>query len=503
MSGGEPSYTAARWVFLRLLALTYGIAFASLTVQVRGLVGTDGILPAGAYLDAAHASLGPAAYAQLPTLLWLGSGDAVLLGLCVAGLAGSLLLLFEFAEPLLLPGLWAAYLSLTVAGQTFLSFQWDALLLECGLVALFWTPLRWSPGRLGGAPAAIGRWLAWGLLFRLMFLSGITKLLSDDPTWVGLTALTFHYETQPLPTALSWHAHQLPAGFHRLSAAAMFGVELGAPWLLFVPARGRGVALRRLAAGSLAAFQILIAATGNYGFFNLLTLALALSTLDGAAWRRLLPAPAFAWMERSGPEGPRRRAWPQQVSATAALGLAALQLLAFAAEIQHTRGRPLPRAAEEILAAVAPLRSINGYGLFRVMTTRRPEIVLEASEDGRSWREIPFRWKPGDPASRPDFVAPHMPRLDWQLWFAALDPRRAEPWLARFLARLLDGSPAVLDLLGDGAFAAAPPRYLRLVLYDYRFTTRAERRASGRWWERSARRELTRPLSRADRAGVP
>jgi hypothetical protein len=149
----------------------------------------------------------------------------------------------------------------------------------------------------------------------------------------------------------------------------------------------------------------------------------------------------------------------------------------------------VPRPALALVQWIEPLRSVNRYGLFAVMTTRRPEIVVEGSDDGRTWRPYEFRWKPGDLRLRPRFVAPHQPRLDWQMWFAALDTCEENPWLVNFLARLLQGEPAVLHLIRSNPFPAGPPRFVRALLYDYHFADRETRRRTGAWW----RRELLGP----------
>ena len=108
-------------------------------------------------------------------------------------------------------------------------------------------------------------WLVRWLVFRLMFLSGVVKLASHDPAWSSWNALEFHYETQPLPTWTSWYIHQMPPWFHWLSVGFMFYAELVAPFFIFGPRP-----IRRVGFASLVLLQLLIAATGNYGFFNLL-----------------------------------------------------------------------------------------------------------------------------------------------------------------------------------------------------------------------------------------
>jgi len=470
-------WVLSRWLFLRLLGLVYFVAFGSLAVQVTGLIGDHGLLPAGAYLDWAHSTYGRDAYRLLPTLFWLGAGNAALQLVTWGGVGLSILLMIGVAPMAMLAVLWALYLSLAVAGQDFLSFQWDALLLETGLLAILWAPPGWLPRRDSAAPSAAIRWLLVFLLFKLMFLSGATKLLSGDPTWRHLTALDYHFETQPLPTWVGWYAHQLPSTAHRAATAVMFVIELGAPWLLFAPPRLRK--LRYLGVGALLLLQAGIALTGNYGFFNLLAIVLCVPALDDDLLRHILPLDV-------GLGAPGRRAWRATVHVLAPV-LFCFSALSFWAEIGYTLpgGQGLvPRWGLAALAWVAPLRSFNGYGLFRVMTTERPELAIEGSRDGVRWSEYAFRWKPGPVARRPGFVEPYHPRLDWQIWFAALDPMSSLPLLRALSQQLQAGTPDVLALLARNPFPGGPPRFIRFAQYDYRFTTSAERSRSGAWWRR-------------------
>src|SRR5579884_4087206 len=466
----RPGYLLSRWLFLRLLGVVYAVAFASLAVQVAGLVGSGGILPARDFLARAHALYGGAAYRLFPTLCWLDASDGMLRGLAWSGVALALLL---------------------VAGVA----QVPVLLLETGLLAVLYAPGGWRPERSRTrAPSAAARWLVWWLVFRLMFLSGVTKLASGDPAWRRLTALDYHFWTEPLPPWTAWYANALPEWTHRAMTAGILAVELGAPWLIFVADRRN--AARRAACALLVLGQLAIAATGNYGFFNLLAVVLCLSLLDDAALGRVLPL-------RLAAAGPEPRAKRVVIGALAPL-LAVLSALAFAREIAQTLPGARGALDNPLLRAVAPLRSVNGYGLFRVMTTERPEIVIEESRDGVAWREYPFRWKPGDVTRRPPFVAPHQPRLDWQMWFAALDPEGARAWLVPSLARLLEESPAVLALLGPAPFpgGGSPPRYVRLAYWRYRFTTPEERARTGAWWHREFVGFLTRPLTARDLRGA-
>ncbi len=486
-AGGQPSWLLSRWLFLRLLGIVYLIAFVSLWTQVHGLIGERGILPAADYLQRAAAQLGPERLWLLPTVGWLGAGDAALTRLCAAGTAASVLLVVGIAPAIALALLWALYLSLVVLGQDFLSFQWDLLLLEAGFLAIFLAPKRpLLPGLSREPPVSrLAHGLLRWLLLRFMIMSGGVKLISGDAAWHNLTALTFHYQTQPLPVWTSWYAHQLPVWFHKLSCAGMFVIELAAPLLIFARRR-----LRHLACALLVGLQLLIAATGSYTFFNLLTIALCVLLLDDELLVRRVPK---RWRQRVSERAPAPAAVLASPRQGVVLAGAAVLLLLSGLQTARTLGLAdaLSSPVDGMLAAVAPLRTINGYGLFAVMTTQRPEIVIEGSNDGQTWKPYEFRWKPGDLTRRPRLVAPHQPRLDWQMWFAALSTFRREPWLAGLLRRLLEGEPQVLRLLARDPFQGTPPRYVRAQLYDYRFTDAQTRRATGQWW----RRELLGPYS--------
>ena len=309
-----------------------------------------------------------------------------------------------------------------------------------------------------------------------MFESGAVKLNAPasengEQTWRKLTALNYHYETQPLPVWTSWFLHKSPSAWHRFSVLIMFAIELGAPVTILGPAR-----IRRAGAASMMTLQGLIAVSGNYCFFNYLTAALYLLMLDDDVW----PA---AWRKLARQRTQARSGWPLlpivPLAATSVL-VTTMQL----AGALNFRFR-WPEPCMWLYQNVAPLRSFNGYGLFAVMTTSRPEIIVEGSANGIDWRAYEFKWKPGDVLRRPGLVAPHQPRLDWQMWFAALGEVRDNPWFVNFLARLLEDSPEVLALMAHNPFPDAPPRYVRAMLYDYRFTRSGEDPRA--WWKRELR----------------
>ncbi len=473
-----PSYHFSDWLFLRVLAGIYLIAFVSLGIQIKGLVGSAGILPVANFLEAVQNQTGMERFWNFPTLAWLNGSDGFLLFLSFGGAALSALALIGFAPVLLFFLQWLFYLSLFYAGQDFLSFQWDILLLETGFLAIFLSSfhlLPKPPTQLKASGAT--RWLAKWLLFRLMFSSGIVKLLSGDAAWRSLKALNYHYETQPLPTWPAWYAHQLPHWFQKISTVAMFTVELLVPFLIFAPRR-----LRLFSCGLLIGFQLLIMATGNYCFFNLLTVALCILLIDDGTWPDGIKN-FFSGKTVDKVSSRTSCAWPRWV--TAPLFFLILML----SSMQFFRTLHLPMTWPEPLVImrrwVTPLRIVNPYGLFAVMTTARPEIVIEGSDDGVNWKPYEFYWKPGDPYRVPAFVAPHQPRLDWQMWFAALSHFQRNPWFTNFMFRLMQGEPNVLRLLKTNPFPGEPPQQLRAKLYVYSFSSLTSKKATGAWWERS------------------
>ncbi len=481
------AYIVTRRLFVRLLGVTYLVAFASLWPQLPGLIGKQGIAPAPGLLEAVKQRAGRQAYRRLPTLAWLDASDRALRGICGAGMVLSALLILGVAPVPVLILLWVGYLSLLSIGQEFLSFQWDVLLLETGFLSIFFAPVQLLPGRSRrAAPSTAVLWLLRLLVFRLMFFSGVVKLASQDLAWRELTAMTYHYETQPLPTPVAWYMHRLPRWFQSLSADFVFVTELGAPFLIFAPRR-----LRLAAAAQLIVLQLLIMLTGNYAFFNLLSIALCILLLDDMALRRVAP-----WLAvPAGAHAASRRTAVARSVIVAPVGLLILLLNAVQLADILREGRRVPRKVRALAEWLAPFHLVGRYGLFAVMTTSRPEIVVEGSRDGQTWLPYTFRYKPGDVDRRPRWVAPHQPRLDWQMWFAALGGPWNNRWLSNFLVRLLEGDEAVLDLLERNPFPASPPRYVRAMLYTYHFADVEAHRAEGAWWQRELQGLYFPPVS--------
>jgi hypothetical protein len=405
--------------------------------------------------------LGSAAYRDLPTLFWMNSGDTALIAGSVVGvLLGLLVILDRWTRPALV-ALFALYLSYAHAGQDFMSFQWDILLLEAGFLGIFLT---------GGSRIVV--WLCRWLVFRYFLLAGAVKLLSGDSTWRDLTALEYHFWTQPLPTPLAWYAAQLPPWLLVAGTAATLAIELASIVLIFLPRRPRA-----LAGWCLLVFQALILLTGNYNFFNLLSMSLCIFLFDDAALRRLIPRRLESWVQERAPH-------PARAATVVATALALVVVPAGLNRIWEVFAHSELPVAGVISEITSPFLIVNPYGLFAVMTTARPEIVIEGSADGQIWREYVFRYKPGPVTRPPPWNIPHQPRLDWQMWFAALGDARANPWFQNLMLRLLQGSPPVLALLDSNPFPEHPPSYVRAKLYRYRFADRAIHAATGQWWVR-------------------
>jgi len=458
----EPArYDLVSWVFLRGLGLIYLAAFVSLAVQIRGLVGSAGVLPLEPHLDALHRYFGSGAYFVAPMLFWLNASDAALVTCAWAGVALALVVVLGVIVRPALIGLFVLYLSFTHAGQEFMAFQWDGLLLEAGFLAIF----------LGGG-SRIVVWLYRWLVFRYLFMAGVAKLMSGDATWRGLSALDYHFWTQPLPTPLAWYAAQLPQSVLAALTAATLVIEVGFAFLVFAPRR-----LRAGGAWCVIGFEVLIVLTGNYNFFNLLTILLCVFLFDDAALRQVVPARVVTHVTAH----PSRT---DRFASALAIATALIVVPAGLNRISRLCWPQITPPAVALTAAISPLLIVNYYGLFANMTTERPEIVIEGSDDGQQWREYEFRYKPGALTRRPPWNIPHQPRLDWQMWFAALSAASDEPWFANLVYRLLSNSQPVLDLLATNPFSSRPPRYVRALLYDYRFSDPATRAATGQWWVR-------------------
>ena len=445
-------------LFLKLLAIIYFAAFLSMAVQVSGLVGPTGILPFQDVLDNFYQHQGSSAWWKMPTLFWFSASNLALHAVTVLGCVFAVLLFLGRWQRLSLVALFILYLSLYHAGQTFLNFQWDTLLLECGFLAIF----------LVGGPSHLLIFLFHFLLFRLRFMSGVSKVVSEDPSWSGFKALNYYFETQPLPHVGSWYFHQLPEWLLRTGTGFAFFSELIIPFFIFLPRR-----FRLIAAGVTLFMQLLIIATSNHNFINLLTIILCVFLLDDKIVGYFMP-------QKRKQEILLKPVKNGLISLTA--------ILIFSASIPLFYSMVSSKKVTPWLATTGML--IRSYGLghiyhvFPTMQVERHELVVEGSYDGVNWQAYTFRYKPGDLAAQPKMIIPHQPRLDWMIWFVPPKYANQMSWFKLFMQRLAEGSPEVLALLKKNPFEGKPPSYLRVQVYQYHFTNGEERKKTGNWWKR-------------------
>lgn len=489
-----------RWLFLRALALIYFSAFYSLLCQVRGLIGTDGILPAAQYLSAVHRAIDPLRYWFAPSLYWISAGNGFIVALCWIGLLASITALFNLWPRLSFFICFICFLSFVTAAGDFSGYQSDGMLLEAGFLALFFSPAGLRPGFGEHSPPSRASYflLQWEW-FRIYFESGIVKLLSGDPQWRHLTAMDEYYQNGPLPTWIGWYVQHLPHWFHVATAAATLVMDLAIVFLLFLPRRARLICFFIV-----TPWEIGVILTANYTFLNYLVLVLGFLLLDDGYLRRLLPARFRPSVPDSGPPDerqpepalsilatppPQPRRAPAKLSHLQAFALALsavlLTLVAYVTTAQLILmpfpDLPLPSAPIRLLD---PFRIANRYGLFAVMTEGRYEIEFQGSNDGHTWTAYPFRYKPQALNRPPGIYAPYQPRFDWNLWFASLGDWQQNDIVPRTEQRLLTNSPDVLHLFAGNPFPAKPPKYVRAVLWQYWFTSMKEKHDKGDWWRR-------------------
>ena len=511
----EPSEAPAthlwpRWLFLRALGFIYFSAFYSLAFQIKGLIGPDGILPAGDYLQAVGAAFHARRFWFAPTLLWLGSSDHALMLLVWVGLIASVLLFLNVWPRATLAICFVCFLSFVVAAQDFSGYQSDGMLLEAGFLSLFFAPPGTWPG-LGRrhAPSRASLFLLQWEWFRIYFQSGAGKLLSHDLSWRNLTAMDDYYQNCPLPTWIGWYTQHLPHWFHAGTVIFTFAAELVLVWTLFLPRRFRIACFCIV-----TPFQIGIILTGNYAFLNYIVLALGFLLLDDRVVEWLLPArtlrpfrsraagsPSESEAQRSAgrrsAEGTFAR-WRRVLSPVRMIAAGVILGALFFVSASQVLGMftPSPPPGQTLAEDVAPLRISNSYGLFERMTHVRYEIEFQGSYDGRTWRVYPFRYKPQDPNAAPGIYSPYQPRFEWNLWFASLGRWQQYHFVVWTEERLLGNNPDVIELFAANPFGSQPPKIVRTVIYQYWFTTLAEKRATGAWWRRELLGVYCPPLGR-------
>jgi lipase maturation factor 1 len=450
------SYTIAAALLPRLLGFIYFFAIGAFLFQIRGLLGKNGILPVHTYLNYFRNQYPRKRFFYIPSLFWLNASDKALMSLTILGTLISIALMLGFYPAVSLGLLFLLYLSIVSVGQDFLSFGWESFLLEITFYT-FWISLTATPNLM--------MWICLNfLLFRFHIQAGAVKLQSLDPAWRDLTALKFHYQSQPLPNTLAWYADKLPLRWQKASTFLMFAFELVFPFGLFLTDD-----IRAIVGIALIGFQYFIWLTGNFSYLNHLTASFSIIAFSNKFLSPFLQTP---------PSIPANYLVNFLVSFIGIIFII-LQLLRFWHHFQPHR-----RFIANWLSWFSTLHLVNRYGLFAIMTKVRYEIIIEGSEDGKIWKEYLCWYKPSEVTRRPRRVSPYQPRLDWQMWFLPFDDFEAENWFHQFLYHLLKGTPEVLKLMRFNPFPDTPPLYIRAVMYDYKFSTKKEKKEHGCWWHR-------------------
>jgi hypothetical protein len=481
---GRSGHLWARWIFLRALGAIYFSAFYALLFQIKGLVGPDGLLPAGDYLQAVRQAFPWTKYQFAPSLFWFGSNDHALMLVMWIGLIASLLVFLNLWPRASLLACFVCFVSFVCTARDFSSYQSDGMLLEAGFIALFFAPPGLRPGlaRAHAASRASLFLLRWEWL-RIYFESGVAKLIYRDPSWRNFTAMDQYYQNGPLPTWIGWYAQHLPHWFHAFTVGLTLSVELALVWMLFLPRRFRIVCF-----WIVTPFEIGIILTANYTFLNYIVLSLGFLLLDDRLIEWITPKklPALIDADRAPAAAGQPQSWRDilAISKTTIAGLCFA--LVFYVTVEKLYDELSQHGGDLSIVAqwIEPLRIANDYHLFGTMTPERLEIEFQGTADGETWVPYKFRYKPQDLSKPPGIYAPYQPRFDWDLWFASLAPSwRQYPFVIETEDRLLRNQPDVIALFAGNPFPGSPPLRVRAVIYQYWFTDMKTKRDTGLWWK--------------------
>ena len=471
-----PDYWLTRLVIERALGVTYCIAFLVAVNQFRPLLGEKGLLAVPLFLSRVS-------FFQAPSVFHIRYSDPMLLGVAWTGVVlsvGVVVGLLDLAPPwisiLVWFALWVLYQSIVNVGQVFYAFGWETLLLEAGFLAIF----------LGAGPTVpawplilLFRWL----VFRVEFGAGLIKMRGDR-CWRNLTCLYYHHETQPMPNPLSWFFHHLPKPLHRMEVLGNFFAQLVVPFFLFTPQP-----VASIAGALIILTQAWLVLSGNFSWLNFLTMTLAISALDDRTLSLFLHV--------SVPTLSPLPLWWQVLVAAVTL----LVLL-----LSYRPVRNLISRHQVMNFSFDPFHLVNTYGAFGSVTKERYEIIVEGTanvaQGEAGWRAYEFKGKPGDPRRVPRQFAPYHLRLDWLMWFAAMESPFRHQWFIAFVVRLLEGDRATLQLLRLNPFPDHPPAAIRANLFRYRFSSVDEWRKDRVWWVRTPAGEYL-PTLVLDAVGNP
>jgi Lipase maturation factor len=482
-----PTYWLTRFLILRLLGAVYAVAFLVAANQLVPLVGRDGLIPAGVQLDQVTHESGSAwaGFLQYPSIFWFGHSDGALLAWSWVGFALAMVVTLGYANAVLLGALWFLYMSIVHVGLDWYGYGWEIQLLETGFLGIFLCPLldgRPFPRRETPLPVI---WLFRWLIFRIMLGSGLIKIRGDE-AWRNLTALDYHFETQPIPNGLSRWFHFLPRLALRFGVLYNHLAELVAPWFVFWPRLAR-----HIAGVVIVLFQVVLIFSGNLSFLNWLTIIPALACFDDGFWRKMLPRALGRWADQA--EARAQPSRPMRITAWITLGVLGVLSLPVVANLLSS--------SQAMNTSFDTLHLVNTYGAFGTVGRARYNVVFEGTDDdsptdAATWKAYPYKGLPVDLRQRPPQIAPYQLRLDWQMWFAAMSDYQHYPWTLNLVWKLLHNDPQALSLFAGNPFPDHPPHYVRAVLYKYKFAPPGN--AGGFWWEREQLGLWLPPLSKDD-----
>jgi len=476
-------YWLARFVFLRALGLVYFSAFLSLVNQLIPLLGKNGLTPAKNYLEALRPGFKNkfAAFWNIPTIFWFHISDNFMRILAWLGLILSFLLLIGFGNIIMLFLLWIIYLSFVHIGQVWYGYGWEGQLLETGFVAIFMVPLLNPVPFPNFIPPVAAIWLLLWITFRLHLGSGLIKLRAD-PCWKDLTCLNYHFETQPIPSPLSPYWHFLPKPILKLGVLWTHFVQIIVPFFLFIPG------IPRIIAGLLLLlFQIQLILSGNLSILNYISIVSIIAAFNDEFLSNLLPS--FIVNKANG----------ASLAATPAINYAAWIFFIIVVILSIPVVRNLFSRFQYMNTSFNQFYLVNTYGAFGSVGRKRYELVVEGTDEETiaaktKWKEYEFIAKPTDIHRKLPIIAPYQPRIDWQIWFAAMESPGQNPWMFTFIKKLLNNDKNTLKLIAKNPFPDKEPKYIRVSHYIYKFAKPGSKTV----WERELIGQWLPPLSKDD-----
>ena len=510
------SYDNAETAILQGLAVIFLIAFLAAWFQNPGLLADDGIMPARiTYWEPLQEKFAKSAwqgFLYAPSLFWwIPLTDVNLQAVTAAGVAISATIVLVGRTTCLWQALlWLFYFSIvsTANATSFYAYGWESQLLETAFLSIFLYPLPgwyqqqnnnnnhhqqqgnhhlflglWPPSHLLHTRSPIPRWLFRWLIFRITLGAGLIKRRGSS-CWMKRTCLYYHFETQPIPSPLSFVYHFLSPWVHRRLIDIDFVVQFNTCWFVLVPPMGWvGRTLLRTGGILQTGLMLGIILSGNFSFLNHLTILPALACLDDACWPRWWRRRVVGrWHASSSSATPPLPQWRRAVDIYLLCTVGYLSWPVVANLWGSGQGQVMNRSFDNF-------RLVNTYGAFGSVGQERYEPIISISYIGTDWTELEFPCKPGSVYRRPCFCAPYHYRLDWNIWFLGFKPHKAylhqrEQWLYQLVAKLLQEESEQtkrpwLDLLDSSTALylrktyydkGLAPRYAKVDMYRYRMT---------------------------------